>query len=295
MALDRDETGRDRVHGDAERGQFAGPAECQADLCALGGGVGGPARGRPVRDLGVDVHDAAVPPGLHSGQDGAAEQHRALDEEVQLGQVAGPGDLGHRGFGLRAGGVEDQHIDRAEAAGDRGGQPRDLVLIGDVGAEARGGAAVVLDGAADRGYLLVAGAAIDRDGEAVMGQPPRDRRAQAPRAARHQSDTPLRHRHMAMIPPARLAGHPPTTPRQAAPQPAGTDAPPGGQPPPPGTCTQPCPRPITRREQAPPGYTFPAEYLRLTLGVLRLGTSCPARAVRNLRHLRSCLPRRALH
>jgi hypothetical protein len=85
------------------------------------------------------VHDAAVPPGLHCRQDGPAEQHRALDEEVQLGQVAGPGDLGHCGFGLRAGGVEDQHIDRAEVGGDRGDQPGDLVLVGDIGAEARRG------------------------------------------------------------------------------------------------------------------------------------------------------------
>jgi hypothetical protein len=74
-----------------------------------------------VRDLGVDVHDAAVPPGLHPGQHGPAEQDRALDEEVQLGHVIGPGYIGHGGFGLRAGGVEDQHIDRAEAIGDRGG------------------------------------------------------------------------------------------------------------------------------------------------------------------------------
>jgi hypothetical protein len=58
---------------------------------------------------------------------------------------------------LRAGGVQDQHIDRAEAAGDRGGQPGDLVLVGDIGAEARRGAAVSTDGAADRRYLFVAG------------------------------------------------------------------------------------------------------------------------------------------
>ena len=145
------------------------------------------------------MHDAAEPPSLHCRHDGPAEQHRALDEEVQLGQVAGPGHIGHRAFGLRAGGVEDQHIDRAQAVSDRGGQPGDLLLVGDIGAEALGSAAVRTDGAGDGGYVLVAGPAIDRDGETVPRQPPRDHRPQAPRAARHQRDTPLRYRHVAII------------------------------------------------------------------------------------------------
>jgi hypothetical protein len=54
VALHRDETGRDRVHGDAERGQFAGPAECQADLCALGGGC--PVSLNLVRGQPADLH-----------------------------------------------------------------------------------------------------------------------------------------------------------------------------------------------------------------------------------------------
>ncbi len=37
VALDGDEAGRDRVHGDAERGQFARPAAGQADLCVQDG------------------------------------------------------------------------------------------------------------------------------------------------------------------------------------------------------------------------------------------------------------------
>jgi hypothetical protein len=152
-----------------------------------------------VSDLGVDLHDPAVPPGLHPRQDGPADQHRTLHEKVQLGQVASPGYIGHRSFGLRAGGVEDQHIDRAEAVRDRGGQPGNLVLVGDIGAEALGGAAIVTDGADDGSDLLVAGPAIDRDGETVTRQPPRDHRPQAPRAARHQSDAPMRHCHLVMI------------------------------------------------------------------------------------------------
>jgi hypothetical protein len=153
-----------------------------------------------VSDLGVEVHDAAVPPGLHSGQHRAAEQHRALDEEVQLSEVVGPGHFGHRGFGLRAGGVEYQHTDRAETVSDITDQPGNLVLIGDIGAKALSGAAIVTDAAADGSNLLVAGPAIDRDGNAVTGQAPRDHRPQAPRAARHQGDTPVRHCHLAIIP-----------------------------------------------------------------------------------------------
>ena len=58
------------------------------------------------------------------------------------------------------------------------------------------------------GYLFIAGPAIDRDGETVTRQPPRDHRPQPPRATRHQSDTPMRHCHMVMIPLAQLAGPP---------------------------------------------------------------------------------------
>jgi hypothetical protein len=66
--------------------------------------------------------------------------------------------------------------------------------------------AVAADDVADGGYLLVAGRAVDRDGEAVTGQAPRDHRPQAPRAAGHQSDTSLRYRHVVMIsPPTRQA------------------------------------------------------------------------------------------
>jgi hypothetical protein len=99
VALDGDEAGRDRVHGDAGGGELTGPAAGQAYLGVLGGGMGRPARRRPVGDLGVHVHDAAIPPGRHRGQHRAAEQHRALDEEVQLGQVAGPAHLGDRASG----------------------------------------------------------------------------------------------------------------------------------------------------------------------------------------------------
>jgi hypothetical protein len=92
--------------------------------------------------------------------------------------------------------------DRAKGAGDRGDQPGNLILIGDIGEKALGDAAIHTDAAADGSDLLVAGAAIDRHGKVVKGLTPRDRRPQAPRAARHQSDTPMRHCDAAIIPPA---------------------------------------------------------------------------------------------
>ena len=61
-------------------------------------------------------------PGTHR----APQRHRALDEEVQLGEVVGPGHIGRLGVRLRTGGVEYQHIDGAEPVGDRGYQPGDL-------------------------------------------------------------------------------------------------------------------------------------------------------------------------
>jgi hypothetical protein len=74
-------------------------------------------------------------------------------------------------------------------------------LIGDVSAEGPSDATAVTDAAGDLPGRPVAAPAIDRHRQAVAGQTPRDHRAQAPRAARHQRDTPLRHRHEAIIPP----------------------------------------------------------------------------------------------
>jgi hypothetical protein len=82
------------------------------------------------------------------------------------------------------------------------GQPGNLVLVSDIDAKALGGAAIVTDGAAKGSDLVVAGPAIDRDGETVTTvtrQAPLDHRPQAPRAARHQSEAPMRHCHVVII------------------------------------------------------------------------------------------------
>jgi len=61
------------------------------------------------------------------------------------------------------------------------------------------GTAIGTDAATDLMSVLVAVQAIDRDGETVRGQTPRDHGPQPPRAARHQSHAPLCHRHDAII------------------------------------------------------------------------------------------------
>jgi Gamma-glutamyltranspeptidase len=188
MALNGDEARRDGIHRDAEGCQLTSPAAGETDLRALRGGIGRPAWGRPVRDLRVDVDDAPEPPRLHSGDDRASEQHRALDEESELGEVILPGHLGQRGFWLRAGGVEHQHVKGPQAISHRVYQFGHLLLISDVGAEGIGDTAVGPDDAGDLNRLCVATDAVDRDRKAVAGKPLHDRAAQSPRATRDQSD-----------------------------------------------------------------------------------------------------------
>lgn len=81
---------------------------------------------------------------------------------------------------LRSSGVEHEHANRAELPGDRGDQLADLLLICDVGAEGIRGTAAATDTAGDLARPRIAAAAIDRDGQAVVRQPPRNHRPQAP-------------------------------------------------------------------------------------------------------------------
>ena len=79
------------------------------------------------------------------------------------------------------------------------GRPGNLVLVGDIGAKALGGAAIVTDGAAEGSDLVVAGPAIDRDGETVTRQAPRDHRPRPRELPVAKSDAPMRHCHVVMI------------------------------------------------------------------------------------------------
>ena len=103
-----------------------------------------------------------------------------------------PRHFGQRRLRLRAGGVEHQHVDRAETIGHRGDELGDLPLVGDVGREGRSNPAGALDCVDDREHPRVIAQAVDGDREAIAGEPPSDRAAETPRAAGHKSN-PLLH------------------------------------------------------------------------------------------------------
>ena len=115
----------------------------------------------------------------HAGQDRLNEKDRALDEEVQLGEVIVPADRFERGVGLRPGRVQHEHLDGAEVALDRGDELAHLALVGHVCAEGGRGAATLLDRGHELGRRGSATAVVDRDGEPVGGQPERNAGAQA--------------------------------------------------------------------------------------------------------------------
>jgi hypothetical protein len=145
------------------------------------------------------VDDPAVVLRQHRREHRTPNQHRALDEEVELGDVVRPSHLRQRGGRLRAGRVQHQHADRAEAGGDRGDQALDLTLVGDVGDERLGRAAVAADAPGNlTGLVLVD--AVDGDRMPVAGQPSRDRAAQPARAPGHQRPPPRRPLHAPIMP-----------------------------------------------------------------------------------------------
>ena len=72
-------------------------------------------------------------------------------------------------------GVEGLQVIDAEPGAE--GTVGNLVLVGDIGAKALGGAVIVTDGAAEGSNLVIAGPAIDRDGETVTRQAPRGHRS----------------------------------------------------------------------------------------------------------------------
>ena len=81
-----------------------------------------------------------------------------------------PVDLGHGRLGLGAGGVDDEHTDRAEPAGNGSHQLGALVLIGDVAEEGLGDAAIVPDPADDVAGVPVVPPAVHGDCEPVARQ-----------------------------------------------------------------------------------------------------------------------------
>jgi hypothetical protein len=120
-----------------------------------------------------------------------------------------PGHLGDGRFRLRAGGVDDQHLDRTKAVGHRSHQLTNLRLISDIGREGLSEAAVVPDGAGHLKRSRLAADAIDSHRQTIARQAPGDGNTQAARAACDQRDAfPCRH-HARSIPVRVSAPRPP--------------------------------------------------------------------------------------
>jgi hypothetical protein len=169
VAFDWDESRCDRIHGDAERSELVRPAAAEADLCALRRDVGRSARRGSVHNLGVDLDDAPPAPHLHPRNHRPAEQHRALDEEVELREVFLPRHLDQRRLRLRTGGIEHQDIDWTDTLGHRVDELNDLPLVGDVSREGDGNPATALDCVDNRERHRVVAHAIHSHREAILG------------------------------------------------------------------------------------------------------------------------------
>jgi hypothetical protein len=179
------------IYCDPKRGELARPAASQPDLRALRRGVGRSARRRPVHDLGVDLNDAPDAPRLHPGDDGTAQQHRALYEEVELGGVVFSGHVGERRFQLWTGRVEHEHVDRAKGTGDRCDDARDSHSSVTSPAKESGHSAIVADAPYDVECSCPTADVIDRHGQAVARKALRDRAAEPAGATRHESHAAL--------------------------------------------------------------------------------------------------------
>jgi hypothetical protein len=110
-----------------------------------------------------------------------------------------PSDLGQGRFRLRAGRVEDEHLDRTESIGYPCNEIGGLLLIGDIGCKGVGHAAVVSDRLGDFESLAVTVQTVHRHGQTVTRKPLGNRSAQPARASRHERDPLLRRTHGRII------------------------------------------------------------------------------------------------
>jgi hypothetical protein len=138
------------------------------------------------------VHDAPGAAFAHARQHGAAEQHRAAHEEAEHVGVAIPVGLADPRRALRAGRVEDEHVDGAERLGNGGDEADDRLGVRHVGRERRRRPTGFPDRRHDR--LTLAAAVVDGDGQTVGGEALGDRLPEAARAAGHERDAHLRKR-----------------------------------------------------------------------------------------------------
>jgi hypothetical protein len=93
-----------------------------------------------------------------------------------------------RRFRLRAGRVQHEHVDGAEAAGHRRNEIGNASLVGDIGHENVCYSAVVSDGGDDLERLRLTLEAVDGHGQAIAGETPGDGTAEPARATCHERD-----------------------------------------------------------------------------------------------------------
>ena len=214
MALHGHEPGRHAVDRDPEGRQLPCPAPGQPDLRRLRRGVGGATGWRSVGDLRIDLDDAPERGGPHGRKHRPAHQNRALDEEVQLGQVLVPAGVVDRGVRLGTRGVQHEHLDRPEETLDTRNEVGHLALVRDVAHRELRDAPVATDGGDDVVPSPVTGQSVDGDPQAVRGEAPGDGRAEAAGAPGHERDATVAGRaargHVVpFLPPPRPAGSPP--------------------------------------------------------------------------------------
>src|SRR5207253_9057098 len=115
MPFGGDPAGGDEIHRDLPGGQLVGPRAGESKLRAFGGGVVGEFRHAALEDFRTDVDDPAVMALFHLRHDSFGQEHGRFDEEFELIEADAPGKVFDFDERLRAGGVDDQDVDEAEA------------------------------------------------------------------------------------------------------------------------------------------------------------------------------------
>ena len=107
---------------------------------------------------------------LHALYHRFGQEHRTLDEKLQLIETGAPGDLFEGQHGLRSGGVDHENVDRPERPRDVAHQAIDLRLIADIGAERLRDAGGGADALGDSVGPVGVGEIIHRHACATVGQ-----------------------------------------------------------------------------------------------------------------------------
>jgi hypothetical protein len=129
-----------------------------------------------------------VPLRAHIGEHGPPEQHRALDEVLELCDVITPGNLRDRCLRLRPSRIHDQCVDETQPFSDLGDETTYPRLTSDIGRKGIRRPAGITDRSRDVVCLRVIVKAVHGYREAVTSQSHGDRAAKATRTPGDESD-----------------------------------------------------------------------------------------------------------